>query len=155
MMLRFKVNIAIFVTYLGIVVVFAMIELPHQQRALATIVRHNEILLQSIVDRDEQRLANEIFEDRRRAIALRLAEMRKVEGIRAISVFDRNGKLLVEAGDGPGGDLALENRPLSPEKAKVSLSRSRMEASTWAWSKPGGRISTPTTSASAITAFAT
>lgn len=121
MMLRFKVNIAILLTYLGIVVVFAMIELPHQQRALATIARHNEILLQSIVDRDEQRLANEIFEERLRALALRLEDMRKVEGIKAIAVFDGNGKLLVEAGDVPGGDLAQEDRPHFPEKAKVSM----------------------------------
>jgi len=120
MMLRFKVNIAILLTYLGIVVVFAMIELPHQQRALATIVHHNEILLQSIVDRDEQRLANEIFEDRSRAMALRREEMRKVEGIKAIAVFDRHGKWLVEAGDGAGDDLALDDQPIFPEKAQVS-----------------------------------
>ena len=118
-LLRYQVNLAILLTFLVIAVVFAIIVLPFQQRALESIVRYNEVLLQSIVDRDEERLANEIFEDRRRAITLRLDDMSKVEGIKSIAVFDSQGVLLVNSGEVPAIDLPQEEKPQFPAKAKV------------------------------------
>ena len=79
--LRQKVNLAILVTFLLIAAIFIVIQLPFQQRSMQLAIKQNEMLLKSMVDRDLEPLANEIFEDRRRAMAIRLVQMSRVEGI--------------------------------------------------------------------------
>jgi HAMP domain-containing protein len=96
--LRYKVNGAIIVTFLLIAVVFTAIQLPFQRHRLQTATHNIELLLQTLVERDREQLANEIFDSRLNAIKIRLKQMRKVEGILAISVFDAHGKLLIEEG---------------------------------------------------------
>ena len=117
--LRQKVNVAILITFLLIAVIFIVIQLPFQQHSMQSAIKQNEMLLKSIVDRDEEHLANEIFEDRKRAMAIRLAQMSKVEGIVNISVYDDFGRLLVNEGKNPGSSsLSPENLP-SPSAASL------------------------------------
>ena len=96
--LRYKVNGAIIVTFLLIAVIFTAIQLPFQHHRLQTATHNIELLLQTLVERDREQLANEIFDSRLNAIKIRLKQMRKVEGILAIGVFDTYGKLLIEEG---------------------------------------------------------
>lgn len=96
--LRHKVNGAIVITFLLITVVFTAIQLPFQQHRFQTSIDSIGILLQTLVERDLEQLANEIFDSRLKAIELRLKEMRKVEGVLIISIFDDSGKLLVSEG---------------------------------------------------------
>lgn len=96
--LRHKINGAIIVTFLLIAAVFSAIQLPFQQHRLQTAINSIEILLQTLVDRDMEELANEIFDDRSNAIKIRLKQMMKVKGVLAIAVFDTSGKLLSSEG---------------------------------------------------------
>ncbi len=93
-----KVNRAILITFALIAVVFGIIQFPFQQWRLQTVMKKIETLLQTLVERDREPLANEIFERRIDAMQLRLHQMLKVEGILSISVFDANGEFLLADG---------------------------------------------------------
>ncbi len=97
--LRHIINGAIIVTFLLIVILFAAIQFPFQQHLLQKSIDRIEVLLQTLVERDTEQLANEIFDVRLIAIKIRIQQMRKVEGILGISVFNRQGKMLVSDGD--------------------------------------------------------
>ena len=96
--LRQKINCSIFLTFILIAVVFAGIQIPFQQKRLQTVMDKIEILLQTLVERDMDPLANAIFENRAEAVRIRLQQMLKVKGILFISVFDGSGKLLASEG---------------------------------------------------------
>ena len=98
-------NVAILLTFALIVVVFSSIELPFQQQRLATVMEKVQVLLHAIMERERDRLANELFEGRLSGINLRTRDMLKLKGLLAIMVYDRAGKLLVANGD---------NQDLSP-----------------------------------------
>ena len=118
--LRQKVNVAILITFLLIALVFIVFQLPFQQRSMQSAMKQNEMLLKSIVDRDQEPLANEIFEDRKRAMAIRLVQMSKVDGILNIAVYDKAGRLLVKEGKNPDtSDLAPVNLPQTPATSLI------------------------------------
>ncbi len=96
--LRHRINGAIIITFLVIAIVFTAIQLPFQKSRLQTAVNSIEILLQTLVERDMEQLANEIFDARINAIGLRLEQMKKVKGILSIAVFDNSGKLMISKG---------------------------------------------------------
>jgi hypothetical protein len=99
--LRYKINIAILLTFIFIVVIFIGIEVPiHQQRS-ETIMKKIETLLHTLVERDREQIANEIFQGLERSLKIRLDQMLEVEGILTISVFDHEGKQLVSSGQYP------------------------------------------------------
>lgn len=112
--LRNKINAAILITFLLIAVLFTAIELPFQQQRMDAAQKKVEILLKSLVERDQQPLANEIFEGRREAIRIRLAQMLKVDGVLAITVYDAKGTALESAGPAAATDK------LSPQQMQVS-----------------------------------
>ncbi len=97
--LRHKVNSAIIITFLFIALLFILIQLPFQRHQLQRSIDNIEILLQTLVERDTEQLANEIFDDRVAAITIRIEDMRKVEGILGISVFNTSGKVLATSGN--------------------------------------------------------
>ncbi len=92
--LRHKINSAICVTFIVIAMVFAAIQLPFQKHRFERSVAAIEMLLYTLVERDSEQLANEIFDKRLRAIDIRIAEMMEVEGILAIAVYDDTGRQL-------------------------------------------------------------
>ena len=93
--LRQKINAAIFFTFVLIVLAFSLVQLPLQQQRVASTIDKVQVLLQTLVERDQEPLANEIFEQQRRAIELRLRQMLGVKGILAIALFDVNRKLIL------------------------------------------------------------
>ncbi|MCP4670849.1 MAG: PAS domain S-box protein [Desulfobacula sp.] len=109
--LRYKINGAIIITFLVIAIVFTAIQLPFQKNRLQTAVNSIEILLQTLVERDMEQLANEIFDTRLNALDLRLKQMKKVKGILAIAVFDTSGKPMVLHGSG-FADQSIESKEL-------------------------------------------
>ena len=121
LMLTHKVNGAIIITFLLIAVIFSGIQLPFQQHRLQTTISSVEILMQTLVERDLEQLANEIFDSRKKAIKIRLKQMRKLEGILNISVFDQSGKLLISEGTAiTNQDLNLKNNKKIPQYSHVS-----------------------------------
>ncbi len=96
--LQYKVNIVIMITFALIAVVFSSILLPFQQRQLEASIAKIEIMLKTLVQQAKEPLANEIFEQRRRAIKLRLEQMQQLKGMLSLNVFDSAGRLLVTVG---------------------------------------------------------
>lgn len=92
--LRQKINGAIVLTFLVIALVFSAIALPYFNQQKIKQINNIKLLLTTLVERDREQLANEIFDNRLTAIRIRLDEMSKVEGILSIFVYDKTGKLL-------------------------------------------------------------
>lgn len=105
--LRHKINGAILVTFALIAFIFSSILLPFQQRRYQTVMNKIELLLHTLVDRDNNHLADELSDNRIRAVELRLEQMMKVKGILSITVFDMEGKVLAVSGDSsnPAGKM--------------------------------------------------
>lgn len=119
--LQHKANGAILITFVLIAVIFGAIQLPFQQRRMESAQQRIEILLKSLVERDQEPLANEIFEDRAHAIQIRLAQMMRVNGILAISVYDKRGRLLaMEGTQTPRTDLPIDRQKMSAREALIS-----------------------------------
>lgn len=105
--LRHKVNGAIIITFLLIAVIFSAIQLPFQRHRSQAAISNIEKLLQTLVERDQEQLANEIFDVRLKAIQIRLKQMRQVKGILSICIFDNSGKFMVSEGTtAPVRDMA-------------------------------------------------
>jgi PAS domain S-box-containing protein len=86
---------------------FSAIQLQFQHHQFQLSLDNSKILLQTLVERDTEQLANEIFDNRIKAIGLRLEEMRKVKGVLSISVFSNEGKRLTAVGQtGDQQDIA-------------------------------------------------
>jgi PAS domain S-box-containing protein len=114
--LRQKVNVVILITFLLIAALFIAIQLPFQQRIMQSTMKQNETLLKSIAIREQEHLANAIFEDRKRALTIRVEQMSKVvDGILNIAVYNQTGKLLVNVGKNvDNADLTPANLPKPP-----------------------------------------
>ena len=121
--LRFKTNLAILVTFLSISIIFAAIELPFQKQRFQSMVDKIELVLQTLVQRDKEALANEIFDRNTRAMAIRLKEMMEIGGLLSIEVFDDTGRLLISNPIRPvsqGGESVLQIPPeQNPEFRQV------------------------------------
>ena len=86
--LRDKTNGAILATFALIAIVFSGILLPFQQQRFNTVMNKIELLLQTLVERDRNHLADELLDGRIRAIRIRLKQMMKVDGIISIRIFN-------------------------------------------------------------------
>jgi PAS domain S-box-containing protein len=93
--LRFKINIAIFVTCLVIAIIFGAILYPFEIRRHDSHVKKIELLLDTIFQQKYEDFANEIFADQKRALALTLKDILKVEGIAAVSIYKPDGTLFL------------------------------------------------------------
>ena len=96
--LRQKLNGAIIITFLIIAILFIAVQVPFQQHRLQQNRGNIEVLLTTLVERDAEQLANEIFDERSTAMQIRIEQMRQVESILGITVFDRKGQKLVSDG---------------------------------------------------------
>jgi signal transduction histidine kinase len=107
--LRHKINGAILITSALMVFIFALIYLPFHRREMEAHMKTIQILLQTLVERDRDPLANEIFEGRVRAMSIRLEQMSNLESIQSIDIFDNTGKLLLSHSKAPAiSDLSPE-----------------------------------------------
>ena len=93
--LRFKINVAIFVTCLVIAIIFGTILYPFEIRRYDSHVKKIELLLDTIIKQKYEDIANEIFAGQKRALALTLKDMLKIEGVAAISIHKPDGELFL------------------------------------------------------------
>ena len=89
--LRFKINAAIFVTCVIIVVIFWASLYPFEVNRRNARLEEIEVLLDTVFQQKRDELANEVFADQRLALARTLEEMQKVEGIAILTVYDLKG----------------------------------------------------------------
>lgn len=93
--LRFKINVAIFITCLVIAIIFGAILYPFEIRRHESHVKKIELLLDTIFQHKNEDIANEIFAGQKRALALTLKDILRVEGIAAASVYLPDGTLFL------------------------------------------------------------
>ncbi|THB80129.1 MAG: HAMP domain-containing protein [Desulfobacteraceae bacterium] len=119
--LKLKMNIAIVAAFIIIALIFTVIELPFQNQRLQSI-RENVILtLHTLVERDVEPLANEIFDQSVRSITIRLEKMMRIKGVHAIHIFDSTGKLL--ASKGPDRNVENPLNRFTPPPAEPTVIR--------------------------------
>lgn len=99
LLIHHKVTIAITGVFIFIGVIYTGVLQTFQAQRIDTVQNKIVLLLNTLIERDRQQLANEIFEKRIRAIKLRLIDMSKVEGIEQIGVYDLEGKLIFSSGN--------------------------------------------------------
>jgi PAS domain S-box-containing protein len=121
--LRFKINVAIFITCLVIAIIFGAILYPFEIRRHGSHVKKVELLLDTIFQQKYEDIANEIFAGQKRALALTLKDMLTVEGIAAISIYMPDGKLFLSTDTVLSKHFKEQNRNLSAKSA-LFLTRS-------------------------------
>ena len=108
--LRFKINVAIFITCLVIAIIFGAILYPFETKRHASHVKKIELLLETIFQHKKEDIANELFAGQKRALALTLNDILKVEGIAAASVFLPDGKLFLSTDVELSENISVQNQ---------------------------------------------
>jgi PAS domain S-box-containing protein len=108
--LRFKINVAIFITCLVIAIIFGAILYPFETKRHASHVKKIELLLDTIFQHKKEDIANELFAGQKRALALTLNDILKVEGIAAASVFLPDGKLFLSTDAELAENINVQNQ---------------------------------------------
>ena len=93
--LHFKINVAIFITCLVIAIIFGAILYPFEKRRYISHEKRIKLLLDTTFQQKYEELANEIFAKKKRALALTLKDILKVEGIAAVSILKPDNSLFV------------------------------------------------------------
>jgi len=102
----------VLITILGIFILFSLlftaIFIPFQNKLSDNILNRNKLLIRTLIERDKDPIANEIFDHSSKAIEIRLKDMLRVDGVLLISVHDRKGHV-----------IALEGPVTTPEELTV------------------------------------
>lgn len=99
MNLKKKINLSIFLTFLGVALLFSAILFPYQNHQLVQSYESIVLLLETLVDRDTEEIANEIFDHRLKALKIRIEQIHEIEGVVGISVCDSVGIELINSGE--------------------------------------------------------
>lgn len=101
-MLRFglkqKVYLLILLSFVLLTVVFSAIYIPFQNRISSATLERNTLLVRTLIERDKDDIANNIFDLSHKAIEIRLKDMMAVGDIASISVHDHKGKIIAREG---------------------------------------------------------
>jgi PAS domain S-box-containing protein len=108
--LRSKVNKAILLTSAVIAVLFGAILYPFESDRYNTHLKNAHLLVDSVLRQKMEDLANELYADQRRALQASLAEICRVEGIRAAAVYLPDGQHYASTDE----DLAREKPRIDP-----------------------------------------
>jgi len=116
--LRFKINAAIFITFLTIAIIFGSILVLFEVHRRATSIKQITGLLNDLLISNSEQLGNEIFGEHSRAIEATLKEIIKREGVLAINIYDFTGRMLATTQSKDPPDLTeQESGPI----AKIPL----------------------------------
>jgi PAS domain S-box-containing protein len=76
-----------------------------------------------LVDREEEALANELFDNRHRAIRMRTSEILRIDSLLSVTVYDRDGQIVEHAdrlqGEGPQLASEREEQTHAPRSFRV------------------------------------
>lgn len=122
--LQQKITAAILSIFLLMAGLFTAIQLPFQHWRMESATANREVLLHTLVERDQQVLAQEIIQNRTSAIRTRIDEISKIHGILATSIFDGKGRLLAPANvSGQNIVIPPEDIPRSSQKDLMRIGR--------------------------------
>lgn len=110
--LQTKITAAVVAGFLAIAVIFVAIHLTMDRRQISLLKSRADILLETLVERDREPLANELFSSQADAYALRMQKMLRVEGLMGISLFDANGVSIHTEGEVSNDPLTAQDLSL-------------------------------------------
>jgi signal transduction histidine kinase len=108
--LSFRINATIWIVCAGLLFVFAFLFYGFERQQLQAHIDQSKVLLEALFQQKQELLANEIFAGHREALARTLVELKAVQGIGAVQVFDFEGHLMEGAGRGRKNDLSPQVR---------------------------------------------
>jgi signal transduction histidine kinase/ActR/RegA family two-component response regulator/HAMP domain-containing protein len=113
--LRLKINAAIIVTCLFVVLCFSAIVFPYEIRQRASRFDEIRTLVSAVFEQRREEIANEIYARQQSALASSLNSLTEVKGISKVMVYATDGKLIAatEPGAEPnaGGPGSLDRGP--------------------------------------------
>ncbi|NOX35508.1 MAG: HAMP domain-containing protein [Deltaproteobacteria bacterium] len=119
--LRYKTSLALLISFLVISIIVGKIEFRLQNRRFQVMLEKNQLLLKTLMERDQESFANEIFEQSIRALKIRINAIIKIAGVAHVRVYDRNGELIAsDSGPFKKGEKTTNN--LNREKRKTMFS---------------------------------
>lgn len=96
--LKQKLYFAVLVTFACISMLFFAIFLPVQKHRLYKSYESISLFLETVMERDNEEIANEIFDHRINALEMRLNQITQIDGVVRINVLDSTGMLLAKSG---------------------------------------------------------
>ncbi len=117
-----KTNFGIIVTFIFIAFIFIIIEIPVQQNRLEQSMYRSRILLRTLVERDKQPLATEMFDRQNRAVEMRLNQMLEIDDVLSINVYDESGNIFETQGIFKTNDNLKIEEMISPEE-NISITK--------------------------------
>ena len=111
MKLRRKLNLISFAAFVLIIILTILFQLPIQKRQEEMSITGIIHLLDILISSEEVQLANEIFENRIRAISLRLERMLKIQGVENVILYNNQGAMINFAlgSDKDGSEIKTAN----------------------------------------------
>ena len=112
MKLRRKINIISFAGFVLLVLLTVLFQLPVQRKQKELSINGIIHLLDILISSEEVQLANEIFENRIRAISLRLEKMLKIQGVKNVILYNNQGVMINYAlgSDMDGSEIKTANK---------------------------------------------
>jgi two-component system, cell cycle sensor histidine kinase and response regulator CckA len=111
--LRYKINGAIFLTFIVIVIIFTAIYVPYQNRRVKEIRHSIEGVISILIDREKDPLSNEIYQNLIEALNIRIEGMLKLKDMALVNVYNKNGSLLASGGQYPPDGQKLSDAEIN------------------------------------------
>ncbi len=108
--LSFRINAAVWTVCAALLLLFGIFFYRFEQQQFQTHLDQSKVLLESVFHQKREMLANEIFANHRKALIRTLEEIKAVEGITAVHLFDADGHLTEWEGEGRRSDLDRDQR---------------------------------------------
>jgi len=101
--LRIKISAAIMVAGLFISLSIAILGYPFEQERRNTHLENIHVLLKAVFNQKKEQIANEIYAHQKEALTLSLKELKKIENISYVIIYNTNGQVTVSTA--PESDL--------------------------------------------------
>ncbi|SMC96209.1 HAMP domain-containing protein [Desulfocicer vacuolatum DSM 3385] len=101
--LRIKISAAIMVTVFFISLSIAALLYPFEKERRHTHLKNIHVLLTAVFNQKEDQIANEIYADQKEALVISLKELKKIEKISHILLYNTKGQVMTSTG--PGADI--------------------------------------------------
>jgi PAS domain-containing protein len=124
MTLETKFNRGVISLFLIAAIISTVLLVYFQQQQIEMTAGKISVFLESIAENNTKALANELFENRYRAIQLRLESIVNIEGIDHAAVFDTHAESIVDT-DRNSNNLTLEEQAL-PSSAEHRIENSNL-----------------------------
>lgn len=104
--LSFRINATIWRVCAGLLILFVFLFYGFEKQQLKVHIDQSKVLLEALFQQKRELLANEMFAGHREALAQTLTELKAVQNIGGVYVFDLKGRLLEGAGRGQRDDFS-------------------------------------------------